>query len=502
MSIDRISEANPTLFLKTSKKTSAINRDCAEAERGSSTMPGGNKPKNKFSASGAHLLLALQHVLVMYAGTIAVPLIVGSALKLTKEQMAFLINADLLAAGIVTVIQSLGVGPVGIKLPIMMGVTFAAVSPMLAIAQNPDVGMPGLFGAIIASGLFGVAVAPLMGRLIRFFPPVVNGAIICLVGLSLLKVGINWSAGGQPLISKVIEGQNVLVANPDYGQLHQVGMAAFVLLLIIGINRLGRGIGKSLSVLIGLVVGTLISWMMGTVSLSEIADAPWISITTPFYFGLPTFHLPSIISMCLVMLIVLAESLGLFLVVGQIVGEKVDREALTRGFRADGLGAIIGGILNTFPYTSFSQNIGLLTVTQVRGRQVTAWGGGILIALGLVPKLAVLAASIPSPVLGGAGLVMFGMVAATGIRILGSVDFEKKPHNALIIAVTLTVGMVPTLAPSFFDHFPAWSHTLTHSGIVLGAITAMLLNLLFNGVRSTEESLKTHGASTHGSELV
>lgn len=446
-----------------------------------------------------HLLLGLQHVLVMYAGTIAVPLVVGSALHLSKEQMAFLINADLLAAGIVTVIQSLGVGPVGIRLPIMMGVTFAAVSPMIAIAQNPEVGMPGLFGAIIVSGVFGILVAPLMSRLIRLFPPVVNGAIICLVGLSLLKVGINWSAGGEPTFQTLVEGRQVLVANPDYGALNQVGMAAFVLVVILAINRFGRGLGKSLSVLIGLIVGTVVSWCLGSVSLGEMARAPWFQVATPFYFGTPTFHWPSVISMCLVMLIILAESLGLFLVVGNILQEKVDEKALTRGFRADGIGAVIGGILNTFPYTSFSQNIGLLTVTQVRGRHVTALGGVILIVLGLIPKLAVFAASIPSPVLGGAGLVMFGMVAATGIRILGSVDFEQKPHNALIIAVTLTVGMIPTLAPDFFHYFPAWSQPLTHSGIVLGAVTAMMLNLLFNGMIPQDESLKAHQATAHSS---
>jgi NCS2 family nucleobase:cation symporter-2 len=422
---------------------------------------------------------------------------VGSALHFSKEQMAFLINADLLAAGIVTVIQSLGVGPVGIRLPIMMGVTFAAVSPMIAIAQNPEAGMPGLFGAIIASGVFGFLVAPLMSRLIRLFPPVVNGAIICLVGLSLLKVGINWSAGGEPTLQTVVEGRQVLITNPAYGALSQVGMASFVLVLILAINRFGRGLGKSLSVLMGLVIGTAVSWCLGKVPLDDMAMAPWFHLTTPFYFGAPTFHLPSVISMCLVMLIVLAESLGLFLVVGNILDEKVDEKSLTKGFRADGLGAVIGGILNTFPYTSFSQNIGLLTVTQVRGRHITALGGLILITLGLLPKLAVLAASIPSPVLGGAGLVMFGMVAATGIRILGSVDFDQKPHNALIIAVTLTIGMIPTLAPGFFHHFPAWSQPFTHSGIVLGAVTAMVLNFLFNGLQPQDEGLKAHQATAH-----
>lgn len=446
------------------------------------------------------LLMGLQHVLVMYAGTIAVPLIVGSALRLQKDQMAYLINADLFAAGIITVIQSLGLGKFGIRLPIMMGVTFAAVGPMIAIGANPDVGLTGIYGAVIVSGLFAILIAPLMGRLIRLFPPLVTGSIICLIGLSLLKVGINWSAGGQPTLTRVLDGKAVQVVNPEYGRLDSLLIAFGVLAVILLVNRFGRGILKNLSVLIGLVLGTLVSVLLGRVELHGLGEAPWIALTTPFRFGLPTFDLAAIASLCLVMVIVLAESLGMFLAVGNIVDKRLSSEDLTRGLRADGLGTFIGGIFNTFPYTSFSQNVGLLTVTGVRSKRVTAFGGIILFGLGLFPKVAHVVASIPPYVLGGAGLVMFGMVSATGIRILASVDYQKRQHNLLIVAVSLSIGMVPTLSPDFFQHFPAWAHTLTHSGIVIGSLAAILLNVFFNGVTRQEESLALAASHAHSAE--
>lgn len=446
------------------------------------------------------LLMGLQHVLVMYAGTIAVPLIVGSALGLEKDQMAYLINADLFAAGIITVIQSLGLGKFGIRLPIMMGVTFAAVGPMIAIGVNPDVGLTGIYGAVIVSGLFAILIAPLMGRLIRLFPPLVTGSIICLIGLSLLKVGINWSAGGQPTLTRVLDGKAVQVVNPEYGRLDSLLIAFGVLVVILLVNRFGRGILKNLSVLIGLLLGTLVSVLLGRVELHGLGEAPWIALTTPFRFGLPSFDLAAIASLCLVMVIVLAESLGMFLAVGNIVDKRLSSEDLTRGLRADGLGTLIGGIFNTFPYTSFSQNVGLLTVTGVRSRRVTAFGGVILFALGLFPKVAHVVASIPQYVLGGAGLVMFGMVSATGIRILASVDYQKRQHNLLIVAVSLSIGMVPTLSPNFFQHFPAWAHALTHSGIVIGSLAAIALNVFFNGVTRQEESLALAASHAHSAE--
>ncbi|SMF27310.1 nucleobase:cation symporter-2 family protein [Pseudobacteriovorax antillogorgiicola] len=445
-------------------------------------------------------MMGWQHVLVMYAGTIAVPLIVGRALNLPKEHLAFLINADLFAAGIITVIQSLGLGRFGIRLPVMMGVTFAAVGPMIAVGSDPNIGLTGIYGAVIIAGLFAILIAPLMGKLLPLFPPLVTGTIICLIGLSLLRVAIHWCAGGQPFVTEMIDGSAYRLANPEYGKPSNLVIAFGVLALILLINRYGKGMIKNLAVLLGLFGGTLVCALLGRINLHGIDDAPWLAITTPFHFGMPTFHLTAIASLCLVMVIVLAESMGMFLAVGNIVSQDVSEDDITRGLRADGLGTLIGGIFNTFPYTSFSQNVGLLSVTGVKSKAVTAFGGLILFGLGLFPKVAHVVASVPQYVLGGAGLVMFGMVAATGIRILASIDYEKQSHSLLVVAVSLSMGMVPTLSPGFFQYFPAWSHGLTHSGIVIGSVVAVLLNLFFNGRLSREQSLHLAAANTHSPE--
>jgi NCS2 family nucleobase:cation symporter-2 len=215
---------------------------------------------------------------------------------------------------------------------------------------------------------------------------------------------------------------------------------------------------------------------------------------------MPTFHFGAIASMCIVMLITLVESTGMFLALAEITGKKLSTDDLTRGLRADGLGTVIGGVFNTFPYTSFSQNVGLVTVTGVRSRYVAAMGGVILIALGLFPKMAHIVASVPSFVLGGAGIVMFGMVAATGVRILGSIDFNKYRHNLFIVAISIGFGMIPTLAPTFFQHLPHWLEPVTHSGIVLGTLVAVILNLYYNGMQSAEHAMRDAAANTHGTE--
>ncbi|HYP85479.1 nucleobase:cation symporter-2 family protein [Variovorax sp.] len=444
--------------------------------------------------------LGLQHVLVMYAGTVAVPLIVGGALGLSKADIAFLINADLLAAGIVTLIQALGLWRFGIRMPVMMGVTFAAVGPMIAIGADPSLGLTAIYGATIVAGVFGMLVAPLMGRLLGVFPPLVTGTVITLIGVSLMGVAINWAGGGQPSSMQMVDGVQHAVFNADYGDPAKLAIAALVLLVIIGISRFGRGLVSNIAVLLGIVVGVAVSLALGRMHFDGLAEAPWLSVTTPFHFGLPRFELPAIVSMCIVMLITLVESTGMFLALGAITGRRMTPDLLTRGLRADGLGTVIGGVFNTFPYTSFSQNVGLVTLTGVRSRYVAAAGGLILILLALVPKLAHVVASVPPYVLGGAGIVMFGMVAATGIRILGSIDYGANRHALYVIAISIGLGLIPTLSPTLFQHLPAWTHPITHSGIVLGTVAAVVLNLFYNGVLSRERAMQLAGSSTHSAE--
>jgi uric acid transporter len=428
------------------------------------------------------LALGLQHVLVMYAGAVAVPLIVGRALKLPPEDVAFLISADLFACGLATLVQCVGFPGVGIRLPVMMGVTFASVGPMLSMAASPEIGLLGIYGSVIAAGLFGILVAPFVSRLLPLFPPVVTGTIILVIGISLMRVGINWAGGGLPTLTKVVDGVPGAFPNPAYGQLQGLGISAFVLLFVLGLIKWGSGFIENVAVLLGIIAGALLASILGVMHFDKVIAAPWADIVIPLRFGVPQFHIVPIITMCIVMIVVMIESLGMFLALSEITGKAVDRDALSRGLRADGVGTLLGGIFNTFPYTSFSQNVGLVGVTGVRSRWVTVTGGCIMLLLGLLPKLAALVEAVPLVVLGGAGLVMFGMVAATGARILTAVDFKTNRHNLFVVAISIGFGMIPLAAPGFFKNLPHDLQPLLESGILLCAVVAVLLNAFFNGI--------------------
>jgi NCS2 family nucleobase:cation symporter-2 len=464
--------------------------------------------------------LGLQHVLVMYAGAVAVPLIVGRALKLSPEQVALLISADLFACGIVTLIQSLGFGRhFGIRLPVMMGVTFAAVGPMVAMAnaQGGVEGARAIFGAIIGAGLISVLIAPLMSRLLRFFPPVVTGTIIAIIGISLMRVGVGWALGGPPTLAQSVDvpkllemtrlveaaaaaplapgaaapvlklpGPIPMVNNPGYGALDNLAVAALVLVFILLLVRFTKGFVANISVLLGIVLGCVIAVAMGKMGFEKVAKAQWFEVVTPFAFGMPSFDPLMILTMTLVMIVVMIESTGMFLALADMTGRKIGQPELAAGLRVDGLGTVIGGVFNTFPYTSFSQNVGLVGVTGVKSRWVCVAGGVIMIVLGTLPKMAAFVESIPTFVLGGAGLVMFGMVAATGIRILSTVDFRHNRHNLYIVALSIGFGLIPLVAPRWTQHMAHGLHPLLESGILLTAIAAVLLNLFFNGARGDE----------------
>ncbi|ABR89491.1 xanthine permease (NSC2 family) [Janthinobacterium sp. Marseille] len=423
---------------------------------------------------GTLLALGLQHVLVMYAGAISIPLIIGAALKLPKEQIAFLINADLLACGLVTLIQTIGWKGVGIRLPIMMGVTFTAIGPMIAIGSDPNVGLLGIYGATIAAGLFGLLIAPVIGKMLRLFPPIVTGTEILAVGLSLMGVAVAWAGGGY--------------GNPQFGAPLYLSVAAAVLVCILLLVRYGRGFIANIAILLGLLFGFILSFFLGQISLDELTVTPWIGVTTPFHFGMPTFSFWAVAAMCIVMIVTFIESTGMFLAVGEIVGRPVTEPDLVRGFRADGIGTVLGGVFNTFPYTSYAQNVGLVSVTNVKSRWVCVTAGFILITLGLVPKLAVIVASVPTFVLGGAGIVMFGMVAASGIKVLTRVDFRGNMRNLYIVAISIGIGMIPVVSPKFFAQLPKELAPLLESSILLTAISAVVLNLFFNGLESAESA--------------
>ncbi len=476
-------------------------------------------PVDERLPAGRLTALGLQHVLVMYAGAIAVPLIVGRALKLSPEQVALLISADLFACGIVTLIQSLGVTRYfGIKLPVMMGVTFAAVGPMVAFANAmPGVdGARAIFGAIIGAGIVSMLIAPIVSKMLRFFPPVVTGTIIAIIGISLMRVGVGWAMGGPAFLAQRTDvpklvamvdsakaaaaaaaasaasgaaaaeiklGPIPMVDNPGYAALDNMAIAGFVLVVVLLLVRYTRGFIANISVLLGMVAGCAVAMAMGKMNFDKVAKANWFDFVTPFAFGMPTFDPVMILTMTLVMIVVMIESTGMFLALSDITGKKIGQPELAAGLRTDGLGTLIGGIFNTFPYTSFSQNVGLVGVTGVRSRYVTVAGGIIMIILGTLPKMAAFVEAIPQFVLGGAGLVMFGMVAATGIRILSTVDYKGNRNNLYIVALAIGFGLIPLVAPRWTQQMPHSLHPLLESGILLTAIAAVLLNLFFNGAQ-------------------
>lgn len=427
--------------------------------------------------------LGFQHVLAMYAGAVVVPLIIGGALKLTQEQMAYLIAADLFTCGIATLIQVLGTRYIGIKLPVVLGCTFTAVGPIIAIASSTNI--PTAYGAIIVAGIFVALTAPLFGKLLRFFPTVVIGSVVTIIGLSLIPVAMTNVAGGQ--------------GSPDFGQPRNLLLALLTLAIILIVNRFFSGFIRAISVLIGLVVGTTVAYFLGMVNFGAVHSASAISIVQPFYFGAPQFNLAAIVTMIIVCIIGMVESTGTYFALSKVTGKDLKEQDIVGGLRAEGIAIVLGGLFNAFPYTSFSQNVGLVSLTGVKTRDVMFGAGFIMVILGLLPKLAALTTVIPNPVLGGAMVAMFGMVVASGITILSHVDLRQN-ENLLIAACSIAVGLGSSAVPQMFAQVPETFRMLLTNGIVTGSVTAVLLNLLLMHSKGTVDSAEV-AAQTTGQEV-
>ncbi|PQZ59517.1 xanthine permease [Bacillus sp. MYb209] len=409
--------------------------------------------------------LGIQHMLAMYAGAIIVPLIVGGGLGLNQQELTYLVSIDLLMCGVATILQALSNRFFGIGLPVVLGCTFTAVGPMIAIGKQ--YGVSSIYGAIIAAGLFVVIFAKLFGKLVKLFPPVVTGSVVTVIGVTLVPAAINDMAGG--------------VGSKDFGSLENLALAFGVLLFIIIMYRFFDGFIRSISILLGLLFGTIVAAFMGKVSLQAVGEADWFHGIQPFYFGTPTFELTPIITMILVACVGIVEATGVYFALSDICNKKIGEKELTKGYRAEGLAMILGGIFNAFPYTTYSQNVGLIQLTGVRNRVIIYTCGGMLIALGFIPKIAAITTIIPKSVLGGAMLAMFGMVMAYGIKMLSSVDFGKQ-ENLLIVACSVGIGLGVTVVPTLFSQLPENIRILTDNGIVLGSASAVLLNIVFNMV--------------------
>jgi xanthine permease len=407
--------------------------------------------------------LGIQHVLAMYAGAVIVPLIIGGALKLTGTQLTYLVSIDILTSGLATILQVWQNRFFGIGLPIVLGCTFTAVGPIIAIGGQ--YGLSAIYGSIILSGIIVILIASFFGKLVKFFPPVVTGSVVTIIGITLIPVAMNNVAGGQ--------------GSKDFGSGANLALAFGTLLFIIVLYRFFKGFIRSIAILLGLIVGTTAASFMGKVNLSAVADASWLQMPKPFFFATPTFELAPIITMTLVAIVSLVESSGVYFALADITGKKLSEKDLVKGYRAEGLASILGGLFNSFPYTTFSQNVGLVQLSGVKEKNVIYTTGTILVILGFIPKIAALTTVIPTSVLGGAMVAMFGMVISAGIKMLSRVDFTSQ-ENLLIIACSIGMGLGVTTVPNLFSHLPETVKILSNSGIVAGSLTAIFLNLVFN----------------------
>ena len=427
-------------------------------------------PVDELLPPGRLAVYGVQHVLAFYAGAVIVPILLAGAIGLRGEDLVYLISADLLTCGIASLLQSVGFWKVGVRLPLLQGVTFTAVAPMISIGQAQGGGVDGLlaiYGAVIVAGAVTFLLAPYYSRLLRLFPPVVTGTVITVIGVTLLPVAAQSAGGGDP-------------SAPDFGSFQNLELAGVTLLFIVVLQRAFRGrFLATIAVLLGLVFGTVVATAFGITDFGGVSEAKPLGVTTPFHFGLPTFGVAAIASMLIVMFITAVETTGDVFATGEIVEKPIRREDIARALRADGLATTLGGVLNSFPYTCFAENVGLVRLTRVRSRYVVAAAGVLMIVLGLLPKVAAIVAAIPAAVLGGAAVVMFGTVAVIGIQTLTRVDFHDD-RNVIVVAVSLGLAMIPVAFPTFYRHFGADVQTIVGSGITMGSFAAILLNLGFN----------------------
>ncbi|MDN5468292.1 MAG: purine permease [Lactococcus raffinolactis] len=404
-------------------------------------------------------VLGLQHLLAMYSGSILVPIMIAGALGYSTKELTYLISTDIFMCGVATFLQLQVNKYFGIGLPVVLGVAFQSVAPLSIIGAK--LGSGAIFGSIIVSGLIVILISGFFSKIRKFFPPLVTGSVITTIGLTLIPIAIGNMGNNIP--------------KPE---LSSVILAVVTILVILFIHAVTTGFIRSIAILIGLIIGTVVAAFMGVVDFSPIAQAPLIHIPTPFFFGKPIFDFSSILMMTIISLVSMVESTGVYLALSDITGDEISETRLRNGYRAEGLAVALGGIFNTFPYTGFSQNVGLVQLSGIKTRRPIFYTAGFLVILGLLPKFGACAQIIPAPVLGGAMLVMFGMVTIQGIRMLGRVDFNNE-HNLLIAAMAVASG-VGFNGTTLFQALPDTVGMFLNNGIVMATLVAIILNLIFN----------------------
>lgn len=409
--------------------------------------------------------LAFQHLLASYASLVVTPIVVGGALGWSQDILIFMLGACLISSGICTIIQCVGLPyGIGIKLPIVQGTTVAAIPALIMIGSSD--GLTAIFGATIISGIFVMLIAPWWAKILKLFPPVVTGTVILVIGITLFPIAVMWMGGGNGLGAQSVEYSDIIL-----------GVSTLIITLLA--MKLGKGFISRISILIGLISGTFLAVLMNDVDFSTIGNAEWFGFIFPLSMGMPVFKLSAILAMLITMIVTMIESTGDYIAAGAVCNKKVDEKEIVKGLKAEGLGTIIGGLFNSFPYTTYSQNIGVLRVSGVKSRWVVALSGIFLILLGLFPKLSAVIACIPLPVLGGVSIVLFGSIMCTGIKILKQVDFDSN-SNLVITSVSVGLAMIAVSNPLFFSQLPSSVNMVLGNSISLGGISALTLHLIFN----------------------
>lgn len=433
-----------------------------------------DKPKNK----GEWFLLSLQHIFASFSGIVTVPIIFGSALGFSTIQMSELIADMLIVSGIVTILQSRGIGIFGSRLPQIMGSNFTFIGPGLAIGAaasggDPTAGYAAILGASMLGSFVQIFLGGFTSKLRKIFPPVVQGIVVSLIGLTILGVAVDWFAGGY--------------GAKDYGSISNLTLGLIVMIVTIALNQYGKGILASGSIFFGIVLGYIIAFFMGKLNLGPISDAGAFYILKPFKYGM-TFKIEYVVPFAIAYLVAMVEATGDTLACAKVSEVDMSDNTRLRGsILLGGLGSLLGSMLNATPTTTFSQNTGVVSITGVASRYVVMGSGALLILMGLIPKIGALVAIMPQPVLGGAAIVMFGTISAVGIGIFQDVKFTNA--NMLTIGIAISAGLAVTMRPDMLQHLPKFLSTILSSGITTGTLVGVVMNLILNA-NEVEEILE------------
>lgn len=410
-----------------------------------------------------NLILGFQHLLAMYSGDILVPILIGGALGFTATQMTYLISVDIFMCGVATLLQIKRTPLTGIGLPVVLGSAVEYVTPLQNVGHH--FGVAYMYGAIIIAGIFILLISKLFANLQRFFPPVVTGSLITLIGFTLIPTAFQNIGGGDATAKNFGSPQDLIL-----------GFATALIIIVFTIW--GRGFIQQIAVLIGIVAGYIIAFFMGQIGFQAVSSAHWFQVPIPFYFSTPKFEWSSIVIMLLAALTCMIESTGVYYALAQVTKRDLSKNDMQRGYASEGIAAILGGVFNTFPYSTFSQNVAIVQLSGIKKNRPVYFSAFLLIILGLVPKVGAIATLIPNSVLGGAMLIMFGMVGAQGIKMLSQVKMTNS--NLLIMAIAIGLGLGVTVQPDLLHFLPSTLQTILNNGLVVGSFSAIILNMILN----------------------